>query len=246
MRRIDLKRVIPVGLVALLVLCQACASVVPSEVRKRVDESITLEDLLKNPDAYLGRKVLWGGKVIKVNKPGDGIQFEVAAKELERSGIPIEKWYGPIQVDGLRDRFLLRHAGPLDEASYREARYLTTVGEVIGSEAISFGQKEFRYPVIRSEFLFFHVKPRVERLEKWSLDHLVGQANKEDFVLNLGLPTKKGQTDGSEVWEYFISYGRGGRADILPRVRKNEAYDDLILLFDQDGFLSKWGVRFQR
>jgi hypothetical protein len=65
---------------------------------------------------------------------------------------------------------------------------------------------------------------------------LVGQAIKDDFIMNLGLPTRKGRTGDLEVWEYFISYGRSRRADILPKVPKHEAYDDLILFFDQQRF----------
>jgi starvation-inducible outer membrane lipoprotein len=210
--------------------------VIPSRLRKQVDKSITFEEVRNNPDGYLGRKVLLGGKITKVSKPDNQIQFEVANKELEQSGIPTEKWHGPIQIDGLRDRFLLSHEGPLDKGSYREGGYLTSVGEVVGSEVFSFGQREFSYPVIRCEFVFFHEKPNVERVEKWSLNHLVGQAIKDDFIMNLGLPTRKGRTGDLEVWEYFISYGRSRRADILPKVPKHEAYDDLILFFDQQRF----------
>jgi len=65
MRRIDLKRVIPFGLVALLVLCQACASVVPSEVRKRVDKSITLETCSKTQMPIWAERSCGEGKLLR-------------------------------------------------------------------------------------------------------------------------------------------------------------------------------------
>lgn len=154
MRGSCLGRPFLLGLLACLILLGGCASVVPRELRKEIDRSISFKELKENPDAYVGRRVLLGGEIIEAKNWKDQTELEILQKPLGSGDVPVE-------TDESEGRFLVHHPGYLDPAIYRSGRYVTIVGEVMGEKSLHIGEAEYRYPVMASKFL--HLWPKARR-----------------------------------------------------------------------------------
>jgi len=116
----------------------------PREVMKQVDPSIRFQELRKDPEKYVGKKVLFGGVIIETLNRKDESVLKVIQTELD-----IEK--RPIRPDQSAGRFWVRAAGFLDPAIYRQGREVTVLGEVVGKEVSPLGEIEYTYPVILAE-----------------------------------------------------------------------------------------------
>ena len=139
------------GFLVPLFLLGGCASVVPRELRKEVDRSISFEEIKMNPDAYLGRMVLLGGEIIETENLPDETQLEMLQKPLGDEDMPVD-------TGGSEGRFLISYAGYLDPAVYSGGRYVTAVGEVLGSKSLKIGEAEYQAPIISGKFL--HLWPQ--------------------------------------------------------------------------------------
>jgi len=140
------------GLLALLIFLGGC-SIVPRELRKEIDRSISFKELKANPDAHVGRTVVLGGEIIETKNLKDRTELEILQKPLGRRDVPIE-------IVGSEGRFLVNHPGYLDPAVYRRGRYVTVVGEVTGERSRMIGESEYRYPIISAKFLHLWPCPR--------------------------------------------------------------------------------------
>jgi outer membrane lipoprotein len=146
------KKTFLLGLLVPLAFLWGC-SVVPREVRKEADLSISFRELQRNPDAYSGRAVLLGGEILQASNLKEETELQVLQKPLGRRDVPVE-------TEGSEGRFIVTHDGYLDPAVYRAGYYVTTVGEVTGSRMLKVGGAEHLVPVIRSEFLRLFTTPR--------------------------------------------------------------------------------------
>ena len=136
---------------AFLFLLGGCASVVPRELRKEVDRSISFEELRMNPNAYLGRVVLLGGEIIETENLQDETQLEMLQKPLGDGDMPVDTG----ESEG---RFLISYPGYLDPAIYSSGRYVTAVGEVLGLQSLKIGEAEYQAPIISGKFV--HLWPK--------------------------------------------------------------------------------------
>lgn len=142
------------GLLILLILALGCASIVPREIRRGADRSLSFRELRANPDLYLGRKVLLGGEILETRNLKDQTEIEILQKPLGRRDMPVD-------TDESEGRFIVFRPGYLDPAIYRSGRYVTVVGEVLGDKALRIGEAEYRAPVLFSRFL--HLWPGARR-----------------------------------------------------------------------------------
>jgi outer membrane lipoprotein len=140
------------GILVPLLFLGGC-SVVPREIRKEADRTLSFRELQRNPEAYSGRSVLLGGEILRLDNLKEETELEVLQKPLGRRDVPIETY-------GSEGRFLIAHSGYLDPAVYRAGLYVTVVGEVIGATALKVGEAEQQVPVIRSKFLRTFTEPR--------------------------------------------------------------------------------------
>lgn len=128
----------------------------PREIMRQVDPSIRFQDLQKDPDRFIGKKVLFGGVIVEtLNRKGESI-LKVVQTELD-----IEK--RPIHPDQSAGRFWVRAAGFLDPAIFRQGREVTVFGEVVGKEVAPLGEIEYAYPVILAEKIRLWEKPMPAR-----------------------------------------------------------------------------------
>ncbi|MDH7498953.1 MAG: Slp family lipoprotein [candidate division NC10 bacterium] len=141
------------GFLFIFLILTGC-SVVPRELRREVDRSISFQELKQDPDAYVGRKVLLGGEIIETRVLQDEAELEILQKPLGSGDAPVE-------TDQSGGRFLVQKEGYLDPAIYRSGRYVTVVGEVMGEKTLRIGEADYRYPILTAKFL--HLWPTGRR-----------------------------------------------------------------------------------
>ena len=105
-------------------------------------EKIALAQVVKNPEAYKGRTVLWGGKIMRVVNKKEGTLIEVLQ-------LPLDINDRPKDVDTSQGRFLALQPGYLDVAIYRPGREVTIVGKVQAIKKLPLGEIEYSYPFLK-------------------------------------------------------------------------------------------------
>ncbi len=145
-------------LILIFLLSELFISCAPfsKEIMLKVDPTLTFRDVQKNPDAYAGRTVLWGGVIIEtLNK-----QMETLIKVLETE-LDFQK--RPISLDRSLGRFLVRQPGFLDPAIYKEGREITVAGEIVGKEVQPLGSSLHTYPVVAAKEIYLWERRQVYR-----------------------------------------------------------------------------------
>ncbi len=132
------------GLLLLAVLVGGCATAFPESVMRTVDTRITANDLLRDPPAQKGARVILGGDVLVV-QPRPGLtEIELLTRRLRGDD-------SPERSDRSPGRALLQTPEFLDPAVYAPGRRITVVGVVAGVEERKIGEVPYRYPVVTVE-----------------------------------------------------------------------------------------------
>ncbi|HOO38585.1 MAG TPA: Slp family lipoprotein [Deltaproteobacteria bacterium] len=118
-----------------------CAPVISEEVRSTIDETISVLEVIENPSAFTGSRVLWAGIVIDTKAFKDHTIVEVLQKPADYQG-------RPKTVDVSQGRFLARYNGFLDPAVYTSGREVTIAGEIAGTKVSTIGEYAYTYPVV--------------------------------------------------------------------------------------------------
>lgn len=124
----------------------SCAHVISNEALKTVDKNIKVESIFIDTDYYKGRNVLLGGMIINVKNEEKITYIEVLERPLDFRGYPED-------TDISRGRFLVYYDGFLDSAIYGRGKYITVVGEILGTTVGKIDKAEYKYPVIKSKEL---------------------------------------------------------------------------------------------
>ena len=66
----------------------SCAHPISSEFRKDLDSSLTFEQIIENPEKFIGEKVMLGGVIVETRVLNDGTEVEVVQKKIDSSGYP--------------------------------------------------------------------------------------------------------------------------------------------------------------
>jgi len=133
-----------------------CAPVISKQFREQAAKELTLGVVLKNPDAFKGKTVLWSGVIIRSVNLKDGTMIEVLQKPAGMEGRSKD-------VDESEGRFMALKPGYLDMAIYSQGRNVTVAGEVRGKRIQRLGEIEYSYPLIRVKEI--HLWP-VEKEER--------------------------------------------------------------------------------
>jgi len=129
---------------ALLALTVSCGPVISKQVMTQVDPNITFPELLKNPERYKGKTVVFGGRIIETSvKPRE--------TWMEILQLPLEYRQKPEDTDISQGRFLVVFPDYRDPAIYSPGRSMTVAGQVVGSEARKIGQVDYVYPVLSAK-----------------------------------------------------------------------------------------------
>jgi outer membrane lipoprotein len=114
---------IPVLFFAILI--SGCAHVISSDLRLKVDPSLTFSEVLRDPDANKGKIMLWGGEILQVILQDRTTFVEVLKWPLG--------WRGnPQRTVTFEGRFVILVKEPLDSSFYQAGKRVTVAGEVQG------------------------------------------------------------------------------------------------------------------
>jgi outer membrane lipoprotein len=144
------------GPLLLAVLVGGCATAFPESVMRTVDTRITADELLRDPAAHKGARVILGGDILAVQPRPGQTEIELLARRLRGDD-------SPERSDRSPGRALLHTPEFLDPAVYAQGRRITMVGQVAGVEERKIGEVPYRYPVIT-----------VERIRLWPQDVVLG------------------------------------------------------------------------
>ena len=127
------------------VLLAGCAgvSVVPPDLKDKVDEKVSFLQVKASPLSYTGRLIVAGGMVLTA-KPlkQDGTRIEI----LE---LPLGEDYEPTgRLTDSQGRFLAFHKEFLDPATIPMGTRVTVVGEVTGSVTLPMDEVDYVYPTL--------------------------------------------------------------------------------------------------
>jgi outer membrane lipoprotein len=113
----------------------------------QVDPTLDFRVVQKDPSAFQGKTVLWGGIIVETLNRADETLIKVRQTDLDYQT-------RPTNVDRSQGRFLILYGGFLDPAIYREGREITAAGEISGKEALPLGNFHYSYPVLKAKEIY--------------------------------------------------------------------------------------------
>jgi outer membrane lipoprotein len=133
-----------VVIVAGLLALSACAptSVVPPDLAKQVDWTVTFAQVKEAPQTYRGRLILVAGVVLSAKLLKEGTRLEILQLPLDSSQAPVT------DLRASEGRVLATQKTFLDPATLPPGTRVTLVGEVTGSLTLPLDETEFTYPTL--------------------------------------------------------------------------------------------------
>jgi outer membrane lipoprotein len=140
------------GPLAAGLLIAAC-SVMPAKLRNRAVSGVPFNSLIQDASRYIGRTVIVGGYVVKVQNEPDISRILAVQAPL---GIGDE----PKSKDLSQGRLILEFKGFLDPEVYTKDRKITAAGTLIGSSATEKNQAQFPYLQVSISQIYLWEKER--------------------------------------------------------------------------------------
>lgn len=132
----------------LLIVIGGCAYPISQEMRAQAREDLTYPIVARNPSAYKGETVIWGGIVDRVQNQPQQTVLTILETPIRSRGEPMDEEHG-------RGRFLARIGKFLDPDVY-DGKRVILAGEIVGEETKPLKENQYRYPVVqvREIYLF--------------------------------------------------------------------------------------------
>ncbi len=156
-------------IILLAFLVAGCAQGISREGLRQVDEDITFNMLLENPQQYTGKTVLLGGEIIDLEILRQQTEIIVLQHDLGFSNRP-----NPRSLS--RGRFLVTTTQFLDPEIFRQGRWITVLGLVTGQEIRPVQQNVYAYPVIAAR-----------EIQLWPVERAVPARTRFGFGLGIGI-----------------------------------------------------------
>ena len=65
-----------------------CVHSISKDLRKDLDPTLNFERLLKSPEEFIGKRVMFGGVIVETRVLPQGTEVEVVQKEIDFKGYP--------------------------------------------------------------------------------------------------------------------------------------------------------------
>lgn len=118
-----------------------CQHTISATVRQQAEPPIAFEALRKDPDAFAGRTVIFGGDILKTENTEQQTSIEILQK-------PLDRYETPKLTDQTAGRFIAKCETYLDPAVYDKGRQITIAGKVLGRIEGEVGEAAYLYPAI--------------------------------------------------------------------------------------------------
>jgi len=120
---------------------------IPEDLKAQITPDVTFQDVIHDPGLSIGRKVIWGGTIVKTTVNEGGTVLEILQKPLDRRD-------RPLQTDESEGRFLVERVDAfLDPAIYKEGREVTIFGEITEERKRPVGEMTYTYPYLVSSHI---------------------------------------------------------------------------------------------
>ncbi len=120
----------------------------PLREQAQATKDIDFLTIWQNPNAYKGRTVILGGRILDVVKETNGGSIYVLQA-------PLDYREQPQSVQLSEARFIARVKGFLDPKVYQRGERITLAGKLSGTETRNLGNISYAYPVITVRELYF-------------------------------------------------------------------------------------------
>jgi outer membrane lipoprotein len=131
--------------IPVLLIAGACSrhDLVPERLEGQVDRDLRYVDVKESPDAYRGKLMLAGGKVLSAERLKEGTRIEVLQYPLTADLVPDENG------EPSKGRFIAMDTEGShisDPAVLDDDKLVTLVGEVVGTATVKIDEIEERVP----------------------------------------------------------------------------------------------------
>jgi outer membrane lipoprotein len=145
-----LMNLVTIAVMSGLVLCVGgCnrTNVIPERLEGKVDRDLRYADIKHNPEAYKGKLILAGGKVLSAERLKEGTKIEVLQIPLSEDLIPAGR-----EAES-KGRFVVidRSGQVSDPAIFNDDNRITVVGEVLGTIPVQIDQVQQQVPQLTLE-----------------------------------------------------------------------------------------------
>jgi outer membrane lipoprotein len=130
-------------MILLILVMLSCASGMSKQARSKVNYFGSFSQLQRQPDRYLQKTVMWGGRIIQISSLKDATELVVLQLDLSSQERPQDN-------DRSQGRFVAHRAGFLDPAIYPNGTLITVIGRLTGVEERQIGEMAYQYPVIET------------------------------------------------------------------------------------------------
>jgi outer membrane lipoprotein len=120
---------------------------ISKQLRAQADKTLTFQQVLKNPEAYKDKIVIWGGEVVETINQNDGTTLIIV---LQR---PLD-WTEEPEFRRSEGRFIILVEGYIDPYVFRRGRRITVAGEILGKKVMRLGELEYPYPHLLSKQIY--------------------------------------------------------------------------------------------
>lgn len=124
-----------------IMLLTGCTTIISEQSRRLVDTKVSFAELKKEPNGYVGKHIMLGGRIAGVKNTREGAQLEIVQFELNDRGIPEDSFIS-------HGRFLATSSEYLDAMVFRHGMLITMVGEIKGKKLLRLEDMDYVYPLV--------------------------------------------------------------------------------------------------
>lgn len=130
-------------------LLAACAgqSIIPLDIEKQVDQTISFAQVKDAPTAHVGKVMVLGGEVLDATRLKDRTRLTVLQLPTGRNHEPA------MDRTKSQGRFLAFQTDFLDPATVPNGTRITIVGEISGATTELLDEMDYTYPTVAIQFL---------------------------------------------------------------------------------------------
>ena len=117
-----------------------CTPIISYTLHQEVDKDLSLLELFKTPNNFVGKTFLIGLVIIR---------FDKTKKRLLAFQVDLDVRLKPIENDKTLGRVLIIFDEPIDEDKFKNGAKLTFVGKLLGIERLPIHQTFYNYLVLK-------------------------------------------------------------------------------------------------
>lgn len=138
-----------IGIVLAVVWLAACAPALEQQYLERGSSEVALPDIIANPEAFKGRLVILGGRIVGVTATERTLRIEAVSLPVDAEG-RLER--GEVG-DGRFIALYPKSMGSFDAETYRPGERITLAGVFTGFQPGRFDGMSYLYPVFEIQDL---------------------------------------------------------------------------------------------